>query len=82
MADLARPQREPAAIQGRHWIAVARNEQARYKSYWAMVIAEKPSKKKESMVAAERKTANRQESAENSDNTISAIKNFICKYLF
>jgi hypothetical protein len=27
-------------------VAVARNEQTRYKTYWAMVIAEKPSKKK------------------------------------
>jgi hypothetical protein len=26
-------------------VAVARNEQTRYKTYWAMVIAEKPSKK-------------------------------------
>src|SRR6516225_6248247 len=38
-------------------VAVAYNEQTRYKTYWAMVIAAKPSKKKEPKVAAERKQA-------------------------
>ena len=41
-------------------VAVAHNEQTRYKTYWAMVIAAKPSKKKEPKVAAERKTPERQ----------------------
>ena len=62
-------------------VAVARNEQTRYKTYWAMVIAEKPSKKKEPKLAAERKTAERQASAGSSENPISTIKNFVCKYL-
>ena len=62
-------------------VAVARNEQTRYKTYWAMVIAEKPSKKKEPKVAAERKTAERQASAGSSENPISSIKNFVCTYL-
>jgi hypothetical protein len=62
-------------------VAVAHNEQTRYKTYWAMVIAEKPSKKKEPKVAAERKTAERQENAGSSENPISTIKNFVCKYL-
>jgi uncharacterized protein YkwD len=63
-------------------VAVARNEQTRYKTYWAMVIAEKPSsKKKEPKVTAERKSAERQASAGNSDNPISTIKNFVCNYL-
>jgi hypothetical protein len=62
-------------------VAVAHNEQTRYKTYLAMVIAEKPSKKKEPTVAAERKTAERQESAGSSENPISTIKNFVCKYL-
>jgi uncharacterized protein YkwD len=44
-------------------VAVAHNEQTRYKAYWAMVIAAKPSKKKEPKVAAERKTAERRASA-------------------
>jgi uncharacterized protein YkwD len=39
-------------------VGVAHNEQP-LKTYWAMVIAEKPSKKKEPKVAAERKTAER-----------------------
>jgi hypothetical protein len=46
-----------------------------------MVIAEKPSKKKEPKLAAERKTAERQASAGNSENPIGTIKNFVCKYL-
>jgi uncharacterized protein YkwD len=62
-------------------VAVARNEQTRYKTYWAMVIAEKPAKMKEPKVAAERETAQRQASASRSENPISAIKNFVCKYL-
>ena len=70
-------------------VAVARNAQTRYKTYWAMVIAEKPSpKKKEPKVAADRKTAERQEKvsarqerAGSSENPISTIKNFVCKYL-
>jgi hypothetical protein len=62
-------------------VAVARNEQTRYKTYWAMVIAEKPSKKKEPKLVAERKTAERQASAGNSENPIGTIKSFVCKYL-
>ena len=62
-------------------VAVARNEQTRYKTYWAMVIAEKPSKKKEPKLAAERKTAERQASAGNSENPIGTIKSVVCKYL-
>lgn len=64
-------------------VAVARNDQTRYKTYWAMVIAETPPKpkKKESKVAAERKTAERRERAGSSENPISTIKNFVCKYL-
>jgi hypothetical protein len=64
VANLAGAQREPAADQGGHYrVAVARNEQTRYKTYWAMVIAEKPSQKKEPKATAERRTAERQESA-------------------
>jgi uncharacterized protein YkwD len=62
-------------------VAVARNEQTRYKTYWAMVIAEKPSKKKEPKVTAGRKTAERQESAGSFESPINAIKNFVCKYV-
>jgi hypothetical protein len=64
-------------------VAVARNDQTRYKTYWAMVIAEAPPnpKKKEPKVAAERKTAERRKSAGSPENPISTIKDFVCKYL-
>jgi Cysteine-rich secretory protein family len=73
-------------------VAVARNENTRYKIFWAMVIAEKApkekeirvaaqSKAKESKVAAQKKTAGRRESAENSESPLSVVKNFVCKYL-
>jgi uncharacterized protein YkwD len=60
-------------------VAVAHNEQTRYKTYWAMVIAEKRSKKKEPKLAAERKTVERQASVISSENPISTIN--VCKYL-
>jgi uncharacterized protein YkwD len=62
-------------------VAVARNEQTRYKTYWAMVIAETPPKKKPPKVAAEPKTSERRASVESSENPISTLKNFVCKYL-
>jgi uncharacterized protein YkwD len=62
-------------------VAVARNDQTRYKTYWAMVIAEKSPKKKEPRVAAERRTAERREAAGSTESPISAIKSFVCKYL-
>jgi hypothetical protein len=72
-------------------VAVARNEQTRYKTYWAMVIAEKPSPatknmmmiaegpstKKEPTVAAERETPKRRASAGSSENPISALNSAI-----
>src|SRR5215510_6669906 len=67
-------------------IAVARNEQTRYKTYWAMVIADKSPKKKDRKVAAQEKAAQeknaqRQESSTNSENPLTTVKNFVCKYL-
>jgi len=73
-------------------VAVARNEQTRYKIFWAMVIAEKASKEKEvrvaavpkgkePKVAAQKKTAERRASAGSSDNPLTAVKDFVCKYL-
>jgi hypothetical protein len=67
-------------------IAVARNEQTRYKTYWAMVIADKAPKKKEPKVAAQEKFVQRQEgsggsgSSGSSENPLSMVKNFVCKY--
>ena len=73
-------------------VAVARNEQTRYKIFWAMVIAEKAPKEKEIRVAAQakakepkaaaqKKVAERRASAGSSDNPLTAVKNFVCKYL-
>jgi uncharacterized protein YkwD len=62
-------------------VAVARNEQTRYKTFWAMVIAEKSPKGKGRRVAAEGKTVERRETLEHSEDPISAVKNFVCKYL-
>ena len=72
-------------------VAVVRNEQTRYKTYWAMVIAEKPketppkekapTKKDAPKVAAAGKTAERQESAGSTDSALSTIKALVCKVL-
>jgi hypothetical protein len=62
-------------------VAVARNDQTRYKTFWAMVIAEKSPKRKDGKVAAEGGILERRESLGTSENPISAVKNFVCKYL-
>jgi hypothetical protein len=73
-------------------VAVARNDQTRYKIFWAMVIAEKSpkgkdlrvaaqQKGKEPKVAAQKKIVERRQSSGDSDNPLSAVKNFVCKYL-
>ena len=51
-------------------IAVARNAQTRYKTFWAMVIAEKSPKRKD-----------RKAGVGTSENAISTVKHFVCKYL-
>jgi hypothetical protein len=62
-------------------VAVVRNDQTRYKTFWAMVIAEKAPKKKDRKVAAEQAVPERHESSASSENPITAVKNFVCKYL-
>jgi hypothetical protein len=62
-------------------VAVARNDQTRYKTFWAMVIAEKSPKRKDRKVAAGGETLERGESLGTSENPISAIRNFVCKYM-
>jgi uncharacterized protein YkwD len=62
-------------------VAVARNDQTRYKTFWAMVIAEKSPKRKDRKVAAEGGISERRENLQTSENPISAVKNFVCKYL-
>jgi uncharacterized protein YkwD len=59
-------------------VAVARNDQTMYKTFWAMVIAEKSPKKKDRKAAAE---GEHRESVATGENPISAIKSFVCRYL-
>src|SRR5215510_9958395 len=67
-------------------VAVARNEQTRYKIFWAMVIAEKAPKEKEvrvaaaskgieTKVAAQKKTVQHKRSSGGSDNPLTTVKN-------
>jgi uncharacterized protein YkwD len=56
-------------------VAVAHNDQTRYKTFWAMVIADKSPKKKGSNVA---EGGGRYVISE---NPISTVKNLICNYL-
>ena len=64
-------------------VAVARNDQTRYKTFWAMVIAEKekPPKKKELKVAKQERIVERRERAGDAENPLTTVKNFVCKYL-
>ena len=62
-------------------VAVARNDRTRYKTFWAMVIAEKAPKRKDRKIAAEGETLERGEGSGTSENPISAIKNLVCRYL-
>jgi hypothetical protein len=71
-------------------VAVARNDQTGYKTFWAMVIADKSPKKKGGKVAAAGRTRERSASAENAgnaersasvENPLDTVKNFVCKYL-
>jgi uncharacterized protein YkwD len=60
-------------------VAVARNEHTRYKTFWAMVIAEKSLPKGNDRKATPKRE--RQESDASFENPISSLKNFVCKYL-
>ena len=62
-------------------VAVARNEHTRYKTFWAMVIAEKPPKRADPKVASAGESFERRENLGSSENPISTLKNFVCKYL-
>ena len=62
-------------------VAVVRNDQTRYKTFWAMVIAEKSPKTNDRKAASEPKILERQESSGKSENPISMLKSFVCKYL-
>ena len=62
-------------------VAVARNKQTRYKTFWAMVIAEKMPETKAREAAAKGKVSARHASVAVSENPITAIRNFVCKYV-
>jgi hypothetical protein len=63
-------------------VAVARNDQTRYKTYWAMVIADKSTKKKGRKVATDGEQRPSGFATFSSlDNPITTVKNFVCKYL-
>jgi uncharacterized protein YkwD len=62
-------------------VAVARNEHTRYKTFWAMVIAEKPPKRSDPKVASTSESFERREVSGKSDDPISTLKRFVCKYL-
>jgi uncharacterized protein YkwD len=54
-------------------IAMARNDQTRYKTYWAMVIADRSPRKKDRKAPTG--------SIGISENPITSVENFVCKYL-
>jgi len=59
-------------------VAISRNGHTRYKTFWAMVIAEKsPPKAKDRTRSADETTATRHG---RSGNPLTAIKKFVCKY--
>ena len=62
-------------------IAVARNDQTPYKTFWAMVIAEKSPKNKVPKVATEGKLQGNGGGVGLSENPMHAVKSFFCKYL-
>jgi hypothetical protein len=70
-------------------VAMARNDQTRYKTYWAMVIADKAPKKKDHKggegKGGDGKAASGGQyvwgSYSSLGNPIASVKNFVCKYL-
>jgi uncharacterized protein YkwD len=70
-ANLLQPEADSVGV------AVARNDQTRYKTFWAMVIADKSQKTRGHQVAA----GSGSWGYAISENPGSMFKNFICKYL-
>jgi uncharacterized protein YkwD len=62
-------------------VAVARNEQTRYKTFWAMVIAEKSPKAKVRKTASQQAVSERGNNSDGAENLIGTVKSFVCKYL-
>jgi uncharacterized protein YkwD len=65
-ANLLQPQADSIGI------AVARNDQTQYKTFWALVIADKSAKKEHKRSAKGGAAA---------ENPMTGVKNFVCKYL-
>jgi uncharacterized protein YkwD len=65
-ANLLQPQADSVGV------AVARNDQTQYKTYWALVIADKSPKAKDRKRVAK--------GAGNSENPITTVKSFVCKF--
>jgi uncharacterized protein YkwD len=61
--------------------AVARNEKTRYKTYWAMVIAEKSPKRQRPRVASEERTIEQPANSSALPNPVDSLKSFVCKYV-
>jgi hypothetical protein len=62
-------------------VAVARNDQTRYKTFWAMVIADKAPKKKGHKAVADGDHPGTFGTFSSLDNPITTVRNFVCKYL-
>jgi Cysteine-rich secretory protein family len=75
-------------------VAMARNDQTRYKTYWAMVIADRTPKKMEKEKDKDHKASGSDRKVASSggiwgsyssigisENPLTSVKNFVCKYL-
>jgi uncharacterized protein YkwD len=62
-------------------VAFARNENTRYKTYWAMVIAEKSPKRKRPQVVSEESAVEKRGNSAALPNPVNSLKNFVCKYV-
>jgi uncharacterized protein YkwD len=62
-------------------VAVARNEQTRYKTFWAMVIAQKSQKGNEPKIAAAGQIPLRHDNVATGSNPFTAVRDFVCKYV-
>ncbi|HEY2838358.1 MAG TPA: CAP domain-containing protein [Pirellulales bacterium] len=62
-------------------VAVARNGQTRYKTFWAMLIADKPPKAKDrKTTTADGTTPSPRGTSHSSGNPLTAIKKLVCKF--
>jgi uncharacterized protein YkwD len=60
-------------------VAFVRNDQTRWKTYWAMVIADKSPKKKGRKVTADAAAGGGNASSATSEDPLTALKNTVCK---